>query len=168
MPAGRNAGPPGEPSWYHSRVPSQVDPTVNERPKLLAILKEMVAPPHSPVRERLGRDRADGPVAQRHLVLGVRPPYRLNLFLESMEFVGVQSVFIVGLTGLFIGMVFGIQLVDGFRDFGAENQTGAVVGMALARELSPVFTALMVSSRAGRRDEHGAGLDARVGPDRCA
>lgn len=80
---------------------------------------------------------------------GVRPPYRFRLFVQAMEFVGVQSLFIVGLTGLFIGMVFGIQLVDGFRDFGAENQTGAVVAMALARELSPVFTALMVSSRAG-------------------
>lgn len=80
---------------------------------------------------------------------GVRPPYRLRLLFGAMDFVGVQSLFIVGLTGLFIGMVFGIQLVDGFRDFGAENQTGAVVGMALARELSPVFTALMVSSRAG-------------------
>jgi phospholipid/cholesterol/gamma-HCH transport system permease protein len=79
----------------------------------------------------------------------VRPPYRFSLFFEAMEFVGVQSLFIVGLTGLFIGMVFGIQLVDGFRDFGAENQTGAVVALALARELSPVFTALMVSSRAG-------------------
>lgn len=80
---------------------------------------------------------------------GVRRPFRVRLFFEAMEFVGVQSLFLVGLTGLFIGMVFGIQLVDGFRDFGAENQTGAVVGMALARELSPVFTALMVSSRAG-------------------
>ncbi|MDB4977123.1 MAG: ABC-type transport protein [Myxococcaceae bacterium] len=79
----------------------------------------------------------------------VRPPYRISLFFEAMEFVGVQSLFIVGLTGLFIGMVFGIQLVDGFRDFGAENQTGAVVALALARELSPVFTGLMVSSRAG-------------------
>ena len=80
---------------------------------------------------------------------GVRRPFRWRLFFESMEFVGVQSLFIVGLTGLFIGMVFGIQLVDGFSAFGAENQTGAVVGMALARELAPVFTALMVSSRAG-------------------
>ncbi len=80
---------------------------------------------------------------------GVRPPFRVHLFFDAMEFVGVQSLFIVGLTGLFIGMVFGIQLVDGFRQFGAENQTGAVVGLSLARELSPVFTALMVSSRAG-------------------
>ena len=80
---------------------------------------------------------------------GIRPPYRIHLFISAMEFVGVQSIFIVGLTGTFVGMVFGIQLVDGFRQFGAENQAGAVVGLALARELSPVFASLMVSSRAG-------------------
>lgn len=80
---------------------------------------------------------------------GFRRPYRWHLLVDSMEFIGVQSVFIVGLTALFVGMVFGIQLVDGFRQFGAENQTGAVVGLALARELSPVFAAMMVSSRAG-------------------
>lgn len=79
----------------------------------------------------------------------VRPPYRFGLWISAMEFVGVQSIFIVGLTGTFVGMVFGIQLVDGFRQFGAENQAGAVVGLALARELAPVFSSLMVSSRAG-------------------
>lgn len=79
----------------------------------------------------------------------VRPPFRPRLFVQAMDFVGVGSVFIVGLTGTFVGMVFGLQLVEGFRQFGAESQTGAVVGLALARELSPVFSALMVSSRAG-------------------
>lgn len=83
------------------------------------------------------------------LFWGIRPPYRLRLFVEAMDFVGVGSIFIVGLTGLFVGMVFGIQLVDGFRQFGAENQVGAVVGLALTRELAPVFASLMVSSRAG-------------------
>ncbi len=80
---------------------------------------------------------------------GIRPPYRFRLFIEAMDYIGVGSIFIVGLTGTFVGMVFGIQLVDGFRQFGAENQAGAVVGLALARELAPVFSALMVSSRAG-------------------
>ncbi len=80
---------------------------------------------------------------------GLRPPYRTRLWIAAMDFVGVGSIFIVGLTGLFVGMVFGIQLVDGFKEFGAENQVGAVVGLALARELAPVFSALMVSSRAG-------------------
>ena len=79
----------------------------------------------------------------------VRPPYRFRLLVASMEFVGVQSIFIVGLTGLFVGMVFGIQLVDGFRQFNAENLASAVVGVALTRELAPVFASLMVSARAG-------------------
>lgn len=80
---------------------------------------------------------------------GVRPPYRFYLVIDAIEFIGVQSIFIVGLTGFFVGGVFGLQLVDGFRQFGAENQVGSVVGLALARELAPVFSALMISSRAG-------------------
>jgi phospholipid/cholesterol/gamma-HCH transport system permease protein len=80
---------------------------------------------------------------------GVRPPYRGRLFVEAMEFIGIGSIFIVSLTALFVGGVLALQLVDGFRDFGAENQTGAVIGLALAREVGPVFAALMVTSRAG-------------------
>lgn len=80
---------------------------------------------------------------------GIRPPYRVRLFVEAMEFVGIGSVFIVSLTALFVGAVLSLQLVDGFRDFGAENQSGAVIGLALAREVGPVFAALMVTSRAG-------------------
>ncbi|MGE0785999.1 MAG: MlaE family ABC transporter permease [Sandaracinaceae bacterium] len=80
---------------------------------------------------------------------GLRPPYRFRLLVEQLEFIGVQSIFIVGLTGTFVGAVFGLQLVDGFRQFGAENQAGAVVGIALVRELAPVFSALMITSRAG-------------------
>ena len=78
-----------------------------------------------------------------------RLPFRGRLFIEQMEFIGVGSIFIVSLTGFFVGAVLGLQLVDGFRQFGAENQVGAVVGMAMAREIGPVFSALMVSSRAG-------------------
>ncbi len=79
----------------------------------------------------------------------IRPPYRPRLLIDQLEFIGVQSIFIVGLTGFFVGAVFGLQLVDGFRQFGAENQAGSVVGLALARELAPVFSALMITSRAG-------------------
>lgn len=80
---------------------------------------------------------------------GLRPPYRGRLFVEAMEFIGIGSIFLVSLTAVFIGGVLALQLVDGFRDFGAENQTGAVIGLALAREVGPVFAALMVTSRAG-------------------
>lgn len=83
------------------------------------------------------------------LFWGIRPPYRGRLFVEAMEFVGIGSIFLVSLTALFVGGVLALQLVDGFRDFGVENQTGAVIGLALAREIGPVFAALMVTSRAG-------------------
>ena len=79
----------------------------------------------------------------------LRPPFRFKLLIEQMEFIGVGSIFIVGLTGFFTGAVLGLQLVDAFRQFQVQNQTGAVVGVGLAREIAPVFTALMVSSRAG-------------------
>lgn len=83
------------------------------------------------------------------LFWGARPPYRVRLFVEAMEFIGIGSIFLVSLTAVFVGGVLALQLVDGFRDFGAENQTGAVIGLALAREVGPVFAALMVTSRAG-------------------
>jgi phospholipid/cholesterol/gamma-HCH transport system permease protein len=80
---------------------------------------------------------------------GIRPPYRGRLLVESMEFIGIGSIFIISLTAFFVGAVLALQLVDGFRDFGAESQSGAVIGLALAREVGPVFAALMVTSRAG-------------------
>jgi len=79
----------------------------------------------------------------------VRPPYRLSQLLGAMEFIGVQSIFIVGLTGVFSGMVFTLQVAYALRNFGAEGQVGGIVAIALLRELAPVFTAIMVTARAG-------------------
>lgn len=90
-----------------------------------------------------------GRLAFETFLWAIRPPYRVYRLLDAMEFIGVQSIAIVGLTGASVGSVFSLQLVDGFRQFGAENQTGSVIGVALARELAPVFAALMVSARAG-------------------
>lgn len=79
----------------------------------------------------------------------VRPPFRIGQLLNAMEFIGVQSIFIVALTGTFSGMVFALQTVSGMRDFGAEGIVGSVVAVSLTREISPVFTGLMVTARAG-------------------
>ncbi|MFT5354959.1 MAG: phospholipid/cholesterol/gamma-HCH transport system permease protein, partial [Polyangiales bacterium] len=68
----------------------------------------------------------------------VRPPYRWRVLMASMEFIGIGSIFIVSLTGLFMGAVLGLQLADGFSQFNAETQTGAVVGLAMSREIGPV------------------------------
>jgi phospholipid/cholesterol/gamma-HCH transport system permease protein len=66
-----------------------------------------------------------------------------------MDFVGVQSVFIVSLTGLFSGMVLALQTTVSLRRFSAEGVVGSVVAISLTREISPVFAALMVTARAG-------------------
>jgi phospholipid/cholesterol/gamma-HCH transport system permease protein len=78
-----------------------------------------------------------------------RPPFRFGQLMNAMEFVGVQSIFIIMLTGTFSGMVFALQTVSGLRTFGAEGVVGSVVAVSLTREIAPVFTALMVTARAG-------------------
>lgn len=83
------------------------------------------------------------------LVWLVRPPFRPMLFFQAMEFVGVGSLFIVVLTGLFTGMVFAVQTVQTFRLFNAETLVGSTVSLALMRELAPVLTSLMVTARVG-------------------
>src|SRR5512147_187393 len=78
-----------------------------------------------------------------------RPPFRLELVLAQMAFIGAGSAFIVGVTGTFAGMVFGLQMNYAMKQFAAEGYVGGSTAFALARELSPVFTALMVTGRAG-------------------
>ncbi|HEX4337171.1 MAG TPA: ABC transporter permease [Polyangiaceae bacterium] len=79
----------------------------------------------------------------------IRPPYRVTQLLAAMEFIGVGSIFIVSLTGTFSGMVLALQTTNSLRQFGAEGIVGSVVAVSLTREISPVFTALMVTARAG-------------------
>ncbi|HLV65518.1 MAG TPA: ABC transporter permease [Polyangiaceae bacterium] len=83
------------------------------------------------------------------LLWTIRPPYRLGQLLTAMDFIGVKSIFIVSLTGVFSGMVLALQTVHSLRQFGAESVVGSLVAIALAREISPVFAALMVTARAG-------------------
>ena len=78
-----------------------------------------------------------------------RPPFRLDQILAQMAFIGAGSSFIVGVTGTFAGMVFGLQMNYAMKQFAAEGYVGGSTAFALARELSPVFTALMVTGRAG-------------------
>lgn len=83
------------------------------------------------------------------LVWLIRPPYRVSQLLLAMEFIGVGSVFIVALTGVFSGMVLALQTTYSLRAFGAEGVVGQVVAVSLTREIAPVFAALMVAARAG-------------------
>jgi phospholipid/cholesterol/gamma-HCH transport system permease protein len=76
-------------------------------------------------------------------------PFRVQNLFGQLDFVGVGSIFIVCLTGTFTGMVFAHQSSRAFEMFDAESLVGPTVGLAVTRELAPVFTALMVTMRAG-------------------
>src|SRR5262245_6062027 len=79
----------------------------------------------------------------------VKPPFRAGVFFEAAEFIGVQSLLIVTMIGTFVGMVFALQLTSALRQFGTESFVGATLGIALTRELAPVFSAIVVAARAG-------------------
>jgi phospholipid/cholesterol/gamma-HCH transport system permease protein len=79
----------------------------------------------------------------------VRKPFRLRLFLDQMQFVGVGSLPIICLVGFFSGAVSAQQAISALRIFNQERFVGATVGLSLAQELAPVFTALMITARAG-------------------
>lgn len=79
----------------------------------------------------------------------VRPPFRFRLLVEQFLFVANKSAFIVCLTGVFSGMVFAIQVYFGFKIIKADALVGPVTAAAFVRELGPVFTAIVVTGRAG-------------------
>jgi phospholipid/cholesterol/gamma-HCH transport system permease protein len=78
-----------------------------------------------------------------------RRPYKVAYIFKQMEFVGVNSMAVVVITGAFTGMVLALQSYYGFRKFGAEGLVGTTVALSMTRELGPVLTSLMVTGRAG-------------------
>ena len=83
------------------------------------------------------------------VVLAFTPPVKFRNIFKQMEFVGVQSLFVVILTGSFTGMVLALQSFNALKRFGAESLVGPTVALSMARELGPVLTGLMVTGRAG-------------------
>jgi phospholipid/cholesterol/gamma-HCH transport system permease protein len=79
----------------------------------------------------------------------LRKPFRSHLFIDQFNAVGVDSIPIITLVSIFTGMVFALQTTYAFRLFSAETLVGSTVGLSLAREIAPVFAALMVTARVG-------------------
>ncbi|MTB66846.1 lipid asymmetry maintenance ABC transporter permease subunit MlaE [Providencia sp. wls1943] len=71
------------------------------------------------------------------------------LLVKQLYSVGVQSLLIVAVSGLFIGMVLGLQGYLVLTTFSAEASLGMMVALSLLRELGPVVTALLFAGRAG-------------------
>ena len=96
--------------------------------------------------ERLGRASLflyETLSGSRHLV------GRFDLVIQQIFAVGVLTLLIILVSGLFVGMVLGLQGYNTLVDFGAESSLGLVVAKALTRELGPVVAALLFAGRAG-------------------
>ena len=74
---------------------------------------------------------------------------RFRLTIREIYFEGVMSLVIVGVSGLFVGMVLGLQGYDTLVRYGAADSVGVLVALSLVRELGPVVAALLFASRAG-------------------
>ncbi|WP_282145413.1 lipid asymmetry maintenance ABC transporter permease subunit MlaE [Alteromonas stellipolaris] len=73
----------------------------------------------------------------------------IPLTIKQVHVVGVQSLLIIIVSGLFIGMVMALQGYTILVDYGAEGSLGPMVALSLLRELGPVVTALLFAGRAG-------------------
>lgn len=74
---------------------------------------------------------------------------RPGLLVAQLLSVGVLSLLIITVSGLFVGMVLALQGYNTLVDFGAEESLGVVVSLSIVRELGPVVTALLFAGRAG-------------------
>lgn len=75
-------------------------------------------------------------------------PFYWNDAVTQMDRIGVGSIPIVLLTGLFTGMVLALQSSVELSRFGADIYIGNLVGASMVRELGPVLCSLMVAGRA--------------------
>lgn len=74
---------------------------------------------------------------------------RFRVFLAQLYSVGVLTLPLIVLAGLFVGMVLGLQAYYVLSQFGGEQSLGVMVAASLVRELGPVVTALLFAGRAG-------------------
>jgi phospholipid/cholesterol/gamma-HCH transport system permease protein len=85
-----------------------------------------------------------------HMIRGIaRPPGKFWHVVKQIEFIGSRSLFVIGFTAAFTGLVLGLQGYYTLSKFGSEGLLGSAVAMSLLRELGPVMSALMVTGRAG-------------------
>jgi len=75
--------------------------------------------------------------------------FRLQLTLREIYFSGVLSLLIILVSGLFVGLVLGLQGYETLQRYGSSEALGVLVALSLTRELGPVVAALLFASRAG-------------------
>ena len=89
-------------------------------------------------------------------------PFQFRAVLHELEMVGWQSMGVVGLLGLFIGMVLVVQTGYTLKRFGAELYVSEMVALAMVRELGPVLAGFLLAGRLG------SGIAAEIGSMRIS
>lgn len=85
-----------------------------------------------------------------HTIANVfRPPYYVRETIIQMDRIGVGSLFIVILTGMFTGMVLALQGAVQLEPYGATIYVSRLISTSVVRELGPVLAALMIAGRVG-------------------
>ena len=74
---------------------------------------------------------------------------RIHLTIRELFFSGVLSLLIITVSGLFVGLVLGLQGYDILQRYGSADAVGVMVALSLLRELGPVIAGLLFASRAG-------------------
>ena len=74
---------------------------------------------------------------------------RFSLVRDQIHFLGNYSLAIIGVSGLFVGFVLGLQGYYTLQRYGSSEALGLLVALSLVRELGPVITALLFAGRAG-------------------
>ena len=76
-------------------------------------------------------------------------PRRFSLLINQIYVVGVRTVVIILISGLFVGMVLALQGYYTLEKYNSEEAVGILVLLSLSRELGPVITALLFAGRSG-------------------
>jgi len=74
---------------------------------------------------------------------------RFRLLVDEIYFAGALSLIIIVVSGLFVGLVLGLQGYETLKRYGSAEAVGTLVALSLVRELGPVVSALLFASRAG-------------------
>ena len=83
---------------------------------------------------------------------------RFSLVRDQIHFLGNYSLALIGVSGLFVGFVLGLQGYYTLQRYGSSEALGMLVALSLVRELGPVVTALLFAGRAGTSLTAGIGL----------
>ena len=88
-------------------------------------------------------------MAGRAFMRSLSRPLYLREIMTQMDLIGVGSLLIISMTGLFTGGILSLQSAKVLTTFGATSETGLLVMTSMVREMGPVLTALMLAGRVG-------------------